>query len=130
MEAGNKTSIKSGLAAKGKNIDGKLVDKMLPVNSLMLLMIVNAANYKFVLSRNVTTVTCSVSHLDEEFVKRLSSHYKEPTELEMQKMVNILVSGKAYDEVFNHLDMLHAPLEGKSNLSIGKLGLEVLIYGL
>ncbi|GJZ53013.1 hypothetical protein Tco_0607898 [Tanacetum coccineum] len=30
-----------------------------------------------------------------------------------QEMVNILVSGKAYDKVFNHLDMLHAPLEGK-----------------
>ncbi|GJZ48883.1 ribonuclease H-like domain-containing protein [Tanacetum coccineum] len=28
-------------------------------------------------------------------------------------MVNILVSGEAYDKVFNHLDMLHAPLEGK-----------------
>ncbi|GJT18661.1 hypothetical protein Tco_0877367 [Tanacetum coccineum] len=41
------------------------------------------------------------------------SHYKEPTELEIQEMVNILVSGEAYDKVFNHLDMLHAPLEGK-----------------
>ncbi|GJY89040.1 hypothetical protein Tco_0503668 [Tanacetum coccineum] len=30
-----------------------------------------------------------------------------------QDMVNILVSGEAYDKVFNHLDMLHAPLEGK-----------------
>ncbi|GJR04970.1 retrovirus-related pol polyprotein from transposon TNT 1-94 [Tanacetum coccineum] len=30
-----------------------------------------------------------------------------------QEMVNILVSGEAYDKVFNHLDMLHAPLEGK-----------------
>ncbi|GJT81679.1 reverse transcriptase domain-containing protein, partial [Tanacetum coccineum] len=39
-----------------------------------------------------------------------SSHYKEPTELEIQEMVNILVSGEAYDKVFNHL---HAPLEGK-----------------
>ncbi|GJS00352.1 putative ribonuclease H-like domain-containing protein [Tanacetum coccineum] len=31
------------------------------------------------------------------------------------EMVNILVSGKGkeYDKVFNHLDMLHAPLEGK-----------------
>ncbi|GJV10363.1 hypothetical protein Tco_1351904 [Tanacetum coccineum] len=31
----------------------------------------------------------------------------------VQKMVNILVSGKEYDKVFNHLDMLNAPLEGK-----------------
>ncbi|GJW10767.1 hypothetical protein Tco_1576594 [Tanacetum coccineum] len=30
-----------------------------------------------------------------------------------REMVNILVSGEAYDKVFNHLDMLHAPLEGK-----------------
>ncbi|GJX67411.1 hypothetical protein Tco_0303138 [Tanacetum coccineum] len=30
-----------------------------------------------------------------------------------QEMVNILVSGEEYDIVFNHLDMLHAPLEGK-----------------
>ncbi|GJS28667.1 putative reverse transcriptase domain-containing protein [Tanacetum coccineum] len=34
----------------------------------------------------------------------------EPTELEIQEMVNILVSGEAYDKVFNHL---HAPLEKK-----------------
>ncbi|GJU75117.1 hypothetical protein Tco_1272187 [Tanacetum coccineum] len=55
----------------------------------------------------------------EEFFKHIlyaakvfsiSSHYKEPTELEIQEMVNILVSGEAYDKVFNHL---HAPLEGK-----------------
>ncbi|GJX01932.1 hypothetical protein Tco_0185845 [Tanacetum coccineum] len=31
-------------------------------------------------------------------------------------MVNILVSMEEYDKVFNHLDMLHAPLEGKGNL--------------
>ncbi|GJS45690.1 hypothetical protein Tco_0595811 [Tanacetum coccineum] len=30
-----------------------------------------------------------------------------------QGMVNILVSGEEYDKVFNHLDMLNAPLEGK-----------------
>ncbi|GKE13334.1 hypothetical protein Tco_1416885 [Tanacetum coccineum] len=30
-----------------------------------------------------------------------------------REMVNILVSGKEYDKVFNHLDMLNAPLEGK-----------------
>ncbi|GKA31705.1 hypothetical protein Tco_0718010 [Tanacetum coccineum] len=30
-----------------------------------------------------------------------------------QEMVNILVSGEAYDKVFNRLDMLHAPLKGK-----------------
>ncbi|GJU18632.1 hypothetical protein Tco_1146598 [Tanacetum coccineum] len=29
------------------------------------------------------------------------------------EMVNILVSGKEYDKVVNHLDMLNAPLEGK-----------------
>ncbi|GKE75870.1 hypothetical protein Tco_1537911, partial [Tanacetum coccineum] len=28
------------------------------------------------------------------------------------EMVNILVSGEEYDKVFNHLDMLNAPLEG------------------
>ncbi|GJR75867.1 hypothetical protein Tco_0088232 [Tanacetum coccineum] len=31
-------------------------------------------------------------------------------------MVNILVLEEAYDKVFNHLDMLHAPLEGKVSL--------------
>nr|GEV32540.1 zinc finger, CCHC-type [Tanacetum cinerariifolium] len=30
-----------------------------------------------------------------------------------QEMVNILVSGEEYDKVFNHLDMLNAPFEGK-----------------
>ncbi|GJT84830.1 hypothetical protein Tco_1066547 [Tanacetum coccineum] len=30
------------------------------------------------------------------------------------EMVNILVSGKEYDIVFNHLDMLNAPFEGKN----------------
>ncbi|GKC79462.1 hypothetical protein Tco_1130236 [Tanacetum coccineum] len=30
-----------------------------------------------------------------------------------QEMINILVSREAYDKVFNHLDMLHAPLVGK-----------------
>ncbi|GJY74854.1 LAZ1 homolog 1-like protein isoform X2 [Tanacetum coccineum] len=30
-----------------------------------------------------------------------------------QEMVNIFVLGEAYNKVFNHLDMLHAPLEGK-----------------
>ncbi|GJW15225.1 hypothetical protein Tco_0019358 [Tanacetum coccineum] len=34
-----------------------------------------------------------------------------------QEMVNILVSGKEYDKVFNHLDMLNAPLEGKIHSS-------------
>ncbi|GJU07295.1 retrovirus-related pol polyprotein from transposon TNT 1-94 [Tanacetum coccineum] len=42
--------------------------------------------------------------------KLVLSHYKEPTELEIQEMVNILVSGEAYDKVFNHL---HVPLEKK-----------------
>ncbi|GJT65681.1 hypothetical protein Tco_1017161 [Tanacetum coccineum] len=32
---------------------------------------------------------------DEDFVKRLSNHYKKPTEFEIQEMVNILVSGEA-----------------------------------
>ncbi|GJZ35873.1 DEAD-box ATP-dependent RNA helicase 42 [Tanacetum coccineum] len=32
-----------------------------------------------------------------------------------QEMVNVLVSGKEYDKVFNHLDMLNAPLEGKAS---------------
>nr|GEU33175.1 reverse transcriptase domain-containing protein [Tanacetum cinerariifolium] len=57
--------------------------------------------------------SCSAQCLieDEDFVKRLSSHYKEPIEKEIQAMVNILVSGEEYDKVFNHLDMLHAPFE-------------------
>ncbi|GJS33183.1 putative reverse transcriptase domain-containing protein [Tanacetum coccineum] len=42
------------------------------------------------------------------------SHYIEPIESEIQEMLNILVSGEAYDKVFNQLDMLHAPLEGKA----------------
>ncbi|GKA68784.1 hypothetical protein Tco_0768701, partial [Tanacetum coccineum] len=46
-------------------------------------------------------------------VTSASNHYKEPTELEIQEMVNILVSEEEYDKVFNHLDMLHAPLEKK-----------------
>ncbi|GJU05745.1 hypothetical protein Tco_1122175, partial [Tanacetum coccineum] len=71
---------------------------------------------------DVLPLACSVSYIVEDFVKRLRStytsrnyvsHYKEPTELEIQEMVNILVSGEAYDKVFNHLDMLHASLEGK-----------------
>ncbi|GJY36173.1 hypothetical protein Tco_0421551 [Tanacetum coccineum] len=45
--------------------------------------------------------------------KDLINHYIEPTELEIQEMVNILVSGEAYDKVFNYLVMLHVPLEGK-----------------
>nr|GEU37670.1 ribonuclease H-like domain-containing protein [Tanacetum cinerariifolium] len=32
-------------------------------------------------------------------------------ESEIQELVNILVSGEEYDRVFNHLDMLHAPLK-------------------
>ncbi|GKA45344.1 ribonuclease H-like domain-containing protein, partial [Tanacetum coccineum] len=43
------------------------------------------------------------------------NHYIESTELEIQEMVNILVSGEAYDKVFNHL---HAPLEEKGNPEI------------
>ncbi|GJX62699.1 hypothetical protein Tco_0295599 [Tanacetum coccineum] len=31
------------------------------------------------------------------------------------EMVNILVSGEEYDKVFNHLDMLNSPFEGKDN---------------
>ncbi|GJS81752.1 protein slowmo [Tanacetum coccineum] len=38
-----------------------------------------------------------------------------------QEMFNILVSGEEYDKVFNHLDMLNAPLEGKLNPEEGKL---------
>ncbi|GJR87806.1 hypothetical protein Tco_0211817 [Tanacetum coccineum] len=50
-----------------------------------------------------------------------SDHYKELTELEIQEMVNILVSGEAYDKVFNHLDMLYAPIEGKASDSVNLL---------
>ncbi|GJV51836.1 furry homolog-like protein [Tanacetum coccineum] len=36
------------------------------------------------------------------------------------EMVNILVSGEEYDKVFNHLDMLNAPFEGKpTNKCVG-----------
>ncbi|GKA55272.1 retrotransposon protein, putative, ty1-copia subclass [Tanacetum coccineum] len=34
------------------------------------------------------------------------------------EMVNILVSGEEYDKVFNHLDMLNAPFEGKHGTRI------------
>ncbi|GJY51800.1 hypothetical protein Tco_0442647 [Tanacetum coccineum] len=37
------------------------------------------------------------------------------------EMVNILVSGEEYDKVFNHLDMLNAPFEGKVSLVQNKL---------
>ncbi|GJX86554.1 hypothetical protein Tco_0337328 [Tanacetum coccineum] len=43
-----------------------------------------------------------------------------------QEMVNILVSGEAYDKVFNHLDMLHASLEVKGRSMISTSG-EALI---
>ncbi|GJX02204.1 hypothetical protein Tco_0186117 [Tanacetum coccineum] len=33
---------------------------------------------------------------NEDFVKRLCDHYMEPTEFEIQEMVNIWVSGEAY----------------------------------
>ncbi|GJW56006.1 retrovirus-related pol polyprotein from transposon TNT 1-94 [Tanacetum coccineum] len=57
-------------------------------------------------------VNPKVSHLHA--VKMIfSNHYIEPTELEIQEMVKILVSGEEYDKVFNHLDMLNAPFEGK-----------------
>ncbi|GJT12308.1 hypothetical protein Tco_0859350 [Tanacetum coccineum] len=46
----------------------------------------------------------------ERYVISKISWLLESTELEIQEMVNILVSGEAYDKVFNHL---HAPLEGK-----------------
>ncbi|GJX68063.1 hypothetical protein Tco_0303790 [Tanacetum coccineum] len=70
-------------------------------------------------TKKVTSASAQCLIEDEDFVKRLSStytssnHYKKPTDLEIQEMVNILVSWEAYDKVFNHLDMIHAPLEGK-----------------
>ncbi|GJV12152.1 retrotransposon protein, putative, ty1-copia subclass [Tanacetum coccineum] len=79
MEAGNKMSIKSGLAAKGKNIDGNLVDKM-----LILPLYVRAAN------QSVTAASFVIAYI--------ISATKEN-------------SWEAYDKVFNHLDMLHAPIE-------------------
>ncbi|GJW30148.1 reverse transcriptase domain-containing protein [Tanacetum coccineum] len=42
-------------------------------------------------------------------------------------MVNILVSEEAYDKVFNHLDMLHAPLEGKEKCHF--MFKEVIVLG-
>ncbi|GKB81934.1 hypothetical protein Tco_0948829 [Tanacetum coccineum] len=50
---------------------------------------------------------------DTPMCERLEENYIQSEELEIQEMVNILVSREAYDKVFNHLDMLHAPLEGK-----------------
>ncbi|GKD48999.1 hypothetical protein Tco_1277975 [Tanacetum coccineum] len=47
---------------------------------------------------------------NEDFVKRSRDHYIEPTEFEIQEMVNIWVSGEAYCLNVFHL---HAPLEGK-----------------
>ncbi|GJY14309.1 hypothetical protein Tco_0383618 [Tanacetum coccineum] len=52
---------------------------------------------------------------DTPMCERLEENYIQSEELEIQEMVNILVSREAYDKVFNHLDMLHAPLEGKSS---------------
>ncbi|GJX42034.1 hypothetical protein Tco_0257024 [Tanacetum coccineum] len=113
MEAGNKTSIKSGLAAKGKNIDGKLVDKMNSSKRLTTAKRMETLIWMAIQVVNVlASVIAKISSVQAKRETVVISHYKEPTELEMQKMVNILVSGKAYDEVFNHLDMLHAPLEG------------------
>ncbi|GJU03797.1 hypothetical protein Tco_1114135 [Tanacetum coccineum] len=43
-----------------------------------------------------------------------------------QDMVNILVSGKEYDKVFNHLNMLNAPLEGKGEYKKMKAKLALL----
>nr|GEW72063.1 retrovirus-related Pol polyprotein from transposon TNT 1-94 [Tanacetum cinerariifolium] len=51
---------------------------------------------------------------DMEVITAACNHYKEPTELEIQEMVNILVSWEEYNIVFKHLDMLHAPFEVRS----------------
>ncbi|GJU68775.1 hypothetical protein Tco_1255034 [Tanacetum coccineum] len=40
-------------------------------------------------------------------------------------MVNILVSEEEYDKVFNHLDTLHAPLEGKLEAYDGEINFRV-----
>nr|GEZ64207.1 reverse transcriptase domain-containing protein [Tanacetum cinerariifolium] len=71
---------------------------------------------------------CSAQCLieDEDFVNRLSNHYKEPTEQEIQEMVNILVFEEEYEKMFNHLDMLHALFEG--NLRHWKAWIRSLIY--
>nr|GEU35774.1 polyadenylate-binding protein RBP45 [Tanacetum cinerariifolium] len=52
---------------------------------------------------SISTVGLDLSHIVEDFVKRLKStlgeegdHYMELTEFEIQEMVNILVSGEAY----------------------------------
>ncbi|GJT58691.1 hypothetical protein Tco_1002224 [Tanacetum coccineum] len=45
----------------------------------------------------------------------LSDHYMEPTEIEIQEMVNIWVSGEAYCLNVFHL---HAPLEGRNDHSV------------
>ncbi|GJV32145.1 hypothetical protein Tco_1392545 [Tanacetum coccineum] len=41
-----------------------------------------------------------------------------------------LFVGEAYDKVFNHLDLLHSPLEGKGNLRHWKAWIRSLIYDL
>ncbi|GKA89083.1 hypothetical protein Tco_0810895 [Tanacetum coccineum] len=94
----------------------------LVVLSLVLPSIdVNAARYVFVLPMAVTTASINFEDGSRGFCQEIavylyiavfliSNHYKEPTESEIQEMVNTLVSGEAYYRVLNHL---HAPLEGK-----------------
>ncbi|GJW24739.1 hypothetical protein Tco_0038550 [Tanacetum coccineum] len=48
----------------------------------------------------------------------------EPTEFEIQEMVNILFRGKLIVHIFNHL---HAPLEGKCSQGIGCWNLDLMI---
>ncbi|GJY96128.1 putative reverse transcriptase domain-containing protein [Tanacetum coccineum] len=80
----------------------------------------------FGISQQVITGIILYYSFDVE-VEFHGNHYKEPTELEIQEMVNILVSGEAYDKVFNHLDTLHAPLEGKVFITTAKSLLLLLV---
>nr|GEU89987.1 hypothetical protein [Tanacetum cinerariifolium] len=89
---------------------------LIPQLKLMLLFMDNTTWYSLLLSisaaARILYATNTRIILPWE-VSAANNHYKEPTKLEIQEMVNILVSEEAYDKVFNHLDMLHAPFEEK-----------------
>nr|GEV78483.1 hypothetical protein [Tanacetum cinerariifolium] len=122
---GIKASKKSGLTAKVKHIDGKHIGKDgKPFKVYRRGEGLDTNQFKpgfvpYMLNRE-SELRCSAQCLikDEDFVKRLSSHYKEQQNKRFKKMVNILVSREEYDKVFNHLDMLHAPLKVCENLLV------------
>ncbi|GJR41207.1 retrovirus-related pol polyprotein from transposon TNT 1-94 [Tanacetum coccineum] len=90
--------------ARVLNVNAAIVSTASVVTTFEVMWIVQDIRHKFGLFYfRIKFVILSFS---------ISNHYKELTELEIQEMV-ILVSGEAYDKVFNHLDMLHVPPEGK-----------------